>query len=268
MSCRVFNDEIKHRLTIFVDTFSGFSYGQRHECGVTHHRYGKHRQLYAMSSHRPALWASGNKSLVFISEEVEDELSKDLGRKLYFSKVTKGYYTLDVRMGHEHLLSNQKQTAVVDAATPWSLLVEKTSHTPVRATFKSSCCKYVSKRLSSRERAVRSRVFEDAVRKTSCSSDRTCQACRKSRSQSSSLDGGAARWCMWKGGSQSAPTRCCEACTATVPRSAALRPEVRPHTAPLGSGALSSLRRPAGPSGRRSRAERMCVGTRVFRYDV
>ena len=104
----------KHRLTIFVDTFSGFSYGQRHECGVTHHRYGKHRQLYAMSSHRPALWASGNKSLVFISEEVEDELSKDLGRKLYFSKVTKGYYTLDVRMGHEHLLSNQKQTAVVE----------------------------------------------------------------------------------------------------------------------------------------------------------
>ena len=47
-----------------------------------------------------------------------------------------------------------------------------------------------------------------------------------------------------------------ESLQATVRRSAALRPEVMLHTAPLGSGALSSLRRQAGPSGRRSRAER------------
>ena len=39
--------------------------------------------------------------------------------------------------------------AAVDEAIPCSLRVSNTSHTPVRARLRSSCCKYVSNRLSS-----------------------------------------------------------------------------------------------------------------------
>ena len=102
----------QHRLSLYVDTFEGYSLGV---CGVSHNYYAEHRKAYAMSSHRQTCWREGKvRALTFCTKDVEFALGDSLGEKLFFNKFSRFLYTLSGREDFEHALPVEKAIVVVD----------------------------------------------------------------------------------------------------------------------------------------------------------